>query len=161
MKTLRNISALMAATIISALSFGSCDALWDADVSYGTPYYGNGYYGWDGEWIPTLAGAPLISPYYYGGSAFPVGNYRPIYRPGDNPWGGPVNVRPPRPIIVPPNKPGGTVRPGQSNGNGPQILKPAPGATTFPNIKGSNPGIQLPPAGSGITFTPAKRPGTR
>lgn len=102
MKTVRKLSLMTAALLAGSVSLNSCDALWDADISYNDPYYyGNGYYGWDGEWLPTLADAPLISPYYYGGSAFPVGNYRPVYRPGDNPWGGPVNVRPPRPVTGP------------------------------------------------------------
>lgn len=158
MKTVRKLSLMTAALLAGSVSLNSCDALWDADISYNYPYYyGNGYYGWDGEWLPTLAGAPLISPYYYGGSAFPVGNYRPVYRPGDNPWGGPVNVRPPRPVTGPGNSIG-NIRPGQGAGNSnngrPGLLRPAPGASTFPNIKGSNPGIQLPPAGSGFKWTP-------
>lgn len=142
MKTPKSIFSIITAIAASAFTLSSCNALWDTDVSYGEPYYGNGYYGWNGEWLPTLAGTPVISPYYFGGASFPIGNYRPVFRPGDNPWGGPATVSPVRPV-TPPNGSIGNIRPGQPLNNGPSILKPAPGASTFPNIKESNPGIRL------------------
>lgn len=147
MKALRHTSILISAMLTMAATLNSCDAVWGADVSYNTPYYG-----WDSEWLPTLAGTPVVSPYYYGGISFPIGNPGPVFRPGDGPLGNPVNIRPNRPVrpVVPPaNGATGTLRPGQSSGNGPSVISPAPGASTFPNIKGSNPGIQLPPAGTG------------
>lgn len=142
------LSALIAAS--APIGLTSCDALWgtSVDVGSGSPY--DSYYGWDGEWLPTLAGAPLISPYYWGGSAYPVGNYGPVYRPGESPWGNQIGNRP---VTLPSNTPVGTVRPGigsgierpnirpsQSEGNTPMVL---------PDIKGANPGIVMPPAGSG------------
>jgi len=81
--------------------------MWDTSLS-DSPY--NNYYGWDGEWLPSLTGTPLLSPYYYGGSAYPIINWHPVYRPGTGPTGIPVAP----PAVIVPNRPGGNVRPPQT-----------------------------------------------
>ncbi len=149
MKALKHTSILASALLMMTAVLNSCDAVWGADVSYGTPYYG-----WDGDWLPALAGNPLLSPFYYGGTAFPIGNPKPVPRPGNGPLATP-NIRPSQPAIPPTNGAIGNIRPGQS-GNGPSISRPSTGGSSLPyiNINGSNPGLQTPPAGSGLRVTP-------
>ena len=143
------LGAILCAT--GAASLSSCDAVWDSSVS-ASPY--DYYYGWDGEWLPTLSGAPLLSPYYYGGTAFPVSNWRPIYRPGTGPMGGPVAP----PVVHVPNRPRGNVRPPQAS-NPITPSRPSNNSVVPPNPipTGSNPGIQLPPANSGMQYTPTSQ----
>lgn len=126
MKRINKILALTAATAAVAVSLSSCNTVWEASVD-ASPY--DYYYGWDGEWIPSLAGAPLVSPYYYGGTAFPVSGWQPVYRPGTGPWGGPAAP----PVVNVPNRPSGNVRPPQ---------KPT-----------EHQGTQLPPAKPGMQNT--------
>lgn len=152
-------SLAISAGILGAVMCGltACDTMWGTSVDVGgSP--DDYYYGWDGEWLPTLAGAPLISPYYYGGSAYPVGNWRPLPRPGQGPFGNPVN-----PVPVPPSRPNipvGNVRPGQPTPSTPSVPGNRPVAIPDHPINiGSNPGIQLPPAGSGFHYTPPENAG--
>ncbi|MCM1349421.1 MAG: hypothetical protein NC338_08420 [Firmicutes bacterium] len=148
--------ALISAAFVTAASaFSSCDALWGTSVEAGAP--DNYYYGWDGEWLPSLAGAPLISPYYYGGTAYPVSNWRPVHRPGNN-WGGQGGAQ------LPPPSSGiasGNLRPGQNHVPTVQPSQtPVPSDNSIVPSKpinlGSNPGIQLPPEGSGMKYTPTQ-----
>ncbi len=143
--TMKRLSHIIPITFAATLcGLASCDAVWDTSLDSGTPY--SYYYGWDGEWLPTLPGAPLISPYYYGGSAYPIGGWGPVHRPGYGPVIAPVR----------PNTPSGTIRPGQSATPLPPAStrpsKPAVPANPLPT--GSNPGLQVPPPGTGITFHP-------
>lgn len=142
MKRLSHI--IPVAVAVAACGLVSCDAMWDTSFDTGSPY--SYYYGWDGEWLPTLPGAPLISPYYYGGSAYPIGGWGPIHRPVIGP------------AIVPsrPNTSSGTIRPGQpSTPVPPATTRPsAPVVPTKPLPTGSNPGLQVPPSGTGVIFNP-------
>lgn len=157
MKRTKHISLLAAIAAVTAMSLTSCDALWGTSVDVGTSpdYY---YYGWDGEWLPTLAGAPLISLYYYGGTAYPVSNWTPVHRPGYGPGALPPVSNPPIP-----NGSIGNIRPGQANAPVPlpdKVPVPTGGNNSIvpstPIPLGSNPGIQLPPAGSGMKYTPTQ-----
>ncbi len=136
------------ASVAAALSTTSCDALWGTSVDIGSSP-DDYYYGWDGEWLPTLAGNPVYSPYYWGGTSYPIGNWQPVHRPGYNPWGAPVGPAPSRP-----NRPQGNLRPGMGQPNQ-QPQRPPQNNQIVPSKPinmGSNPGIQLPPAGSGLKY---------
>lgn len=153
---MKRINLILTAIGAMMLSLTSCDAIWGTSMSYGPDDPTDYYYGWDGDWMPTLAGVPITSPYYYGGSAYPLGPWQPVPRPGTNTWGGPIYGGGSGPII---NRPGGNVRPGQT------VTTPVPSTPSvpstpdipqtdqkLPNINGSNPGIALPPAGSGYIY---------
>lgn len=140
-----NILSAIAAAAVGAMSLTSCEAVWDTSVS-SAPY---GYYsGWDGEYLPVLAGTPITSPFYYGGVSYPLGAWGPVHRPGTNPWGGPVN---PGPAPMP-SRPNGNVRPPQSAST-PVTLPSATPVPSHPVFENTNPGLQAPPAGSGLHTT--------
>lgn len=147
-----NLSTIAVGAILLTLT--SCDAIWGTSMSYGPDDPTDYYYGWDGDWSPTLAGVPVTSPYYYGGSAYPLGPWQPVAPPGTNSWGGPIyggNA----PVIT---RPGGNVRPPQSSTPTPSVPSTPstpvvpPAGTKLPNLNGSNPGIALPPAGTGYKY---------
>lgn len=147
-KHLHILTSLMALAA-GAVTLTSCGALWSSSVEVGgSP--DDYYYGWNGEMLPPLAGTPVVSPYYYGGTSYPVSVWHPVHRPGYGPWGNPVAPDRP-PVITVPNRPVGNQRPGQGS-------RPSQGnATVVPSTPiplGSNPGIQLPPEGSGMKYTP-------
>lgn len=148
-----NLSTIAVGTILLTLT--SCDAIWGTSMSYGPDDPTDYYYGWDGDWSPTLAGVPITSPYYYGGSAYPLGPWQPVAPPGTNSWGGPIYGGGNAPVIT---RPGGNVRPPQSSTPTPSVPSTPstpvvpPAGTKLPNLNGSNPGIALPPAGSGYKY---------
>lgn len=128
------------AFMLPALS--SCDAMMIGATVDSGPAPGSYYYNWADYGLPPLASVPVTSPFYYGGPSFPIGGPRPVVRPGQGPMGNPVN-----PVPSPaPNIPGGNIRPGQVNR--PVTLPEHP-----VNI-GSNPGLQAPPAESGLNLRP-------
>lgn len=128
------------------MTVSSCDAVWGVDA---TPdnyyYYGAGI---DNEWYPSLPGAPLLSPVYWNGQLYPGGLLPPSTRPG---LSGPVY-----------NGPSGNVRPGVTRPTPsvpvtpPAAQPPVPSTPSVPTgnmrpgmLNGSNPGIAMPPAGTG------------
>lgn len=138
------LATVAAATATVALT--SCGALWDTSVGVEA---GGPYYEWDGEWLPTLAGDPVYSPFYYGGTSYPINTWQPIYRPGLGPWGGPAGG-PAAPLPDGrPDRPSGNVRP--STPSVPSTPSAPATRPLYPSnpLDGSNPGIQLPPAGTG------------
>lgn len=152
---MKRINLLLTAAGALLLTLASCDAVWGTSMSYGPDDPTDYYYGWNGDWIPTLAGVPVTSPYYYGGSAYPLGPWQPVAPPGTNSWGGPIGGGGNRPIV---SRPSGNVRPPQNPtptpsapSTPPSSVLPAPGQK-IPNINGSNPGIALPPAGTGYIY---------
>lgn len=152
---LRNVSGMMAAVGVAVvLSMASCDAVWtDSADDYG--YY-PGYYGIgiDNDWYPSLPGAPLLSPVYWGGQLYPGSALPPMLPP----------TRPGTPVYRP-NRPSGNVRPGTTPSvpSTPSIPS-APGRPgTLPGIPpqqvtGGEPGIVMPPPDSGFKPTaPGRR----
>lgn len=137
-----------------AASVAGCDALLsDASVEAGPGYYGAGVYH---DWYPSLPGAPLISPVYWGNQAYPGPMLPPLYRPTPAwpapPSGGSGNSRPAS---------GGNGNAGisfepatsETPGNRPAYTPPS-GTVAVPdhyiNINGSNPGPAiLPKTGNG------------
>lgn len=148
MKRLIKIFAAVTVTA-AAVTVSSCDAVWGVDTDPGDYYYYGA--GIDNDWYPSLPGAPLLSPVYWGGQLYPGGLLPPPTRPG---MSGPIY-----------NRPSGNVRPGIGNPTPPTPSVPSmPPATQDPvpsvpsapsvNIRpgmlnGSNPGIAMPPAGMG------------
>lgn len=162
MKTF-NILAVAASLLAGfGLLSSSCDAVWDASFD-DYPYYGD-YYGAgiDNDWYPSLPGAPLISPVYWGGALYP-GSTLPPMRPTRPGWNsGPVwnagsgNIRPGnpgRPVPLPEGPSGeGNVRPGQTTTPLPDV--PSSSGNIRPSgLGGGNPGIALPPEGMGYRTT--------
>lgn len=131
-------------TAMAATLLNSCDALWGVDIdSDYTPVY---TYGVGSEWAPSLPGAPLISPVYWGNAVYPGPPMPPL-----------THIRP-----VAPNRPSGNIRPGQTTPASPSgTIRPGTSASgehpivpSRPiNITGGQPGIALPPAGTGFTPT--------
>lgn len=149
------VATVLAATV--GMMVASCDALWDTSVGVdaGYPgYYGSGI---DSYWYPSLPGAPLLSPVYWGGQLYPGGVLPPLHptRPGGiGPVYGPIyngssgNVRPGgRPVTLPehPVTPPSNVRPSRP---GNSVLPPA-GTFNPGSVTGGQPGIAMPPANSG------------
>lgn len=144
MKRLNRLYALFAAA--ATLTLTSCGALIASD-SYG---YSPGYYGTglSTDWYPPLAGAPLVSPVYWGGQIYP-GSVLPPMAP----------TRPGSAATPPGNRPGGNIRPGAASipstlpdaipvpdGGGTSIVPSHP----IGNVGGGEPGIVMPPSGSGL-----------
>lgn len=127
-----------------SVSIGASSGWWPGDYGYG---YGYGPTYWNGTLYPgpVLPPDPFYRPEYRPVPSRPVrpntstGNYRPgSNRPGTPIVDGGATTLPDnRPITERPSTPsGGNVRPG--------------------NLNGSNPGIAMPPAGTGFETT---RPG--
>lgn len=127
------ISSLAAASLLT-----SCDALWGtASVDIDPGYYSAGIYN---DWYPTLSGAPLISPIYWGNQIYP----------------GPGSALPP------PQRPNAAWRPGANRPVGNSRPNAVPSTPSVPgqgrptiaipdhpiNLNGSNPGPALPPWGN-------------
>ena len=92
MKHFNRLYTLLAAT--TALMLTSCGALIATDsVGYTPGYYGTGL---STDWYPPLAGAPLVSPVYWGGQIYP-GSLLPPMAP----------TRPGSAAVPPANRPGG------------------------------------------------------
>lgn len=143
MKRINRLSAIILSA--AALSLTSCGAMLTTETYSPAPgYYGAGL---STDWYPPLAGAPLVSPVYWGGQLYPGSVLPPVAptRPG-------VAVNPPA------NRPGGNVRPSAGtpatlpdaipvpSGNSSSIVPPSrPG-----NVSGGEPGIVMPPSGSGL-----------
>lgn len=130
---------------VATAMLSSCDAMWgvDLDSEYPVSSYS---YSLGGEWRPSLPAAPLISPVYWGNSIYPGPAIPPAahwqqVRP-NSPSG---NVRPPQ---ATPTLPSGNVRPGSTT-SGETIALPSHPI----NATGGQPGIALPPAGTGYTPT--------
>lgn len=159
---LRNISGKIAAVGVAVLlTMTACDAVWtDSADDYG--YY-PGYYGIgiDNDWYPSLPGAPLLSPVYWGGQLYP-GSALPPMLPPTRP-GGPAYR---------PNLPSGNVRPGTTPSVPSVPSTPVPSVPSVPStsvrpgtlpgippeqVTGGEPGIVMPPAGSGFKPTPPGR----
>lgn len=153
---------MMAAAIVACgtamMAAPSCDGvLFDSSLDGSTGYYGVGY---DNEWWPSLPGAPLVSPVYWGGAAYP-GSWRPAVVPPGRPVARPPlvnagsgNVRPGNSGVrpTPPSRPTVPTRPGGNNNN--SVVPPA--GTILPGeVTGGQPGVVMPPEGSGM------RPGRR
>lgn len=143
-RILNKIVASVAAMGFAVISLSACDAMWDTSMDVVPGYYGVGF---DNEWWPSLPGAPLVSPVYWGGQIYPGSlappirpPYRPDYRPTPVPPsnGGIGNIRP-----------GDNTRPAQPSQPAKPIVPPAgtirPGAVT-----GGEPGVVMPPEGSGM-----------
>lgn len=144
----RNNITIVAAALFAGNLLSSCD-VWGSSVDMGMDP-NTYYYGWDGEYLPTLAGAPIYSPYYYGGTSYPIYNWGTVHRPGYGPWGSTA-------IPSRPNRPAGNTRPGGEPMPLPDKVPVPSGNSVVPSTPinlGSNPGIQLPPAGSGMKYTP-------
>lgn len=138
-------SNILVAAVSLMAGFGmlttSCDAIWDASVD-DYPYYGD-YYGAsiDKDWYPSLPGAPLISPVYWGGALYP-GSTLPPMRPTRPGWNS-------DPVW---NSGSGNVRPGQTTSPQPDL--PSSSGNIRPSaLGGGNPGIALPPEGMGYRST--------
>lgn len=153
---MKNLGTTLAASALIALAATSCDAMWGTSVDLSPDTYSvgvsttyPGYYNplyWGNDYYPGIG--------YYPGTVYP-GPVRP-HRPGWGIAGNPVN---------PPLRPGGSgsignVRPGSGNASTPTPLpdnRPinsgnsvVPPAGTFPNISGAEPGVVMPPSGSGM-----------
>lgn len=146
----RNSIIAIVASIMAATTMTACDALWDTSMDYDPGYYGVGI---NADWDPTLPGAPLLSPIYWGNQLYPGGILPPVGGFGPaRPYPGGIAGN--RPII---NRPTGNVRPAPSIPATPlQPSQPSnpSGSIAVPDhpidINGSNPGIQMPPAGTGL-----------
>lgn len=137
--------AWIAALLTGLTAMTSCGGLWTASAGSGPAYYG---YGIDNDWYPSLPGAPLISPVYWGNRIYPGASLPPL------PPGGGVA----KPPVA--NQPVGTVRPGVPGNVTPSAPGRPGGSVAMPSggfnpdaITGGEPGIQLPPAGSGMKPT--------
>lgn len=145
MKRINYLSTILIAA--SALTLSSCGAMLTTDTYVGTPgYYGVGL---STDWYPPLAGAPLVNPVYWGGQLYPGSVLPPnaptppgaaVNPPYNRPTG---NVRPPasRPATLP------DAIPVPSGGGNSSIVPPA---NNVGNVNGGQPGIVMPPAGSGL-----------
>ncbi len=146
----RHILKSSALLTLAASITGCGAAYWESSSDYtsgGYPIY-SGYYG--NDWYPSLPASPGLLPVYWGGSTYPapVPVYRPAYRP------------------VPPvvNRPSGNNRPSLGGepvprpDNRPVIERPVvPPSGGIPpeQITGGEPGIVMPPPGTG--FRPGRR----
>ena len=145
--TAMKLSHFISAAAIAAVSIplSGCGALLTTDTYLSTPdYYGVGL---STDWYPPLAGAPLLSPVYWGNQIYP-GSVLP-----------PAAPVPPGSSINPPmNRPAGNVRPSASR---PVTLPdnvpvPAGGNSSIMpshpigNPNGGEPGVVMPPSGSGL-----------
>lgn len=151
------MAACAAALGIAVSSLTACDAMWDTSMDLSPGY--SGYYGvgFDEGWLPS--GGLWGSPVYWGGGYYPGGvlppvrpPYRPSYRPNPSPPiinGGIGNVRPGSGSV--PSQPSVPERPSQpSTPSTPSTPSVPSGGNVRPgNLNGSNPGIALPPPGTG------------
>ena len=135
--TLRTAIAIIAAT----LTLSSCTAEWGADLSssagdayyYDTPFYYGPYY------------TGTTYPYYWGTPAPVWTNHVP--RPGGNAW---------QPAPTPaPSRPTGNIRPGATGNTTGSIIPPA-GTIRPGSVTGGQPGIAMPPAGTGTVPAPGR-----
>lgn len=160
MKALKHIALLTVG--VAAMSLASCDAVWtDSADGYVPGYYGVGI---SSDWYPSLPGAPLISPVYWGNQLYPGSILPPPVRPPYRPVG---------PIIGgnAPTRPGGNVRPGVTPPANPaptpsvpatplkpaQPIVPPSGSIPPSQVTGGQPGVAMPPAGSGMRPTTSGR----
>lgn len=131
-----------AAFLTGIATMTSCDVMWGIDTDPDYPgYYTSGIYN---DWTTPLPGIQ-VSPYYWGGQLYPGAPlpYPPLI------GGGPTRPG----TVLPPNRPIGNQRPANNAGI-PVTLpdnKPVPTETQpgLPNITGGEPGIAMPPAGTG------------
>lgn len=143
MKSNNILSTIIIAS--ASILLTSCGAMLSTDTYVGTPgYYGVGL---SSEWYPPLAGAPLVSPVYWGNQIYPGGLLPPT-----------APVRPGSAINPPMNRPSGNVRPTPStpttlpdaipvpSGNNSSIVPSRP----IGNPTGGEPGVVMPPSGSGL-----------
>lgn len=146
MKAKSGIGVAFAGVVLMSLTvMTSCGGLWTASAGAGPDYYG---YGIDNDWYPSLPGAPLISPVYWGNRIYPGASLPPL------PPGAVAN---PGPVV---NQPVGNVRPGNAGSVKPTLPVTRPGSVVPPSggfnpdaVTGGQPGVQLPPAGSGMKPT--------
>lgn len=136
-------SALAASIILVASTLTACDAMLGTSVDVGPDYYGSAI---ANDWYPSLPGAPLVSPVYWGNQIYPGGAILPPIPPVK------PNYRP-QPVY---NGPVGNSRPGQA------ATPSAPAQSSTPvalpshplNVSGGQPGIVMPPEGSGYQSIP-------
>lgn len=134
MKRSKLFSAIMAGA--TALALSACDSLWTStSVGVDPGYYGAGVYN---DWYPSLSGAPLISPIYWGNQIYPGPSVLPAHRPtaawNPGPW-----------------RPSGNIRPGAGVNN--PAPAPAPSAPSNPNLPATRPAYR-PSQGSGNNIVP-------
>lgn len=143
------LSAIIFITSIAGLA--SCDAVWGTSVGYDDGYYGSSIFN---DYYPTLSGAPLISPVYWGNQIYPGALLPPSLPPSR-----------PGTISGAWNRPGGNVRPGSGSvsvptplpdntpvpsGSGSSSVVPPAGTIRPGAISGGEPGVVMPPEGSGM-----------
>ncbi len=137
------LSAILAGA--TALTLSACGTLWTStSVGVDPGYYGAGIYN---DWSPSLTGAPLIAPIYWGNQIYPGPTVLPAHRPTAA-WG-PGTLRP-----------SGNVRPGTGVGTpNPGPALPAPSAPSAPapspNPPSTRPAYQ-PSQGSGNSIVPSR-----
>ncbi len=138
-------SILTGVTAIMALAMTSCDAILEPSSTSTYPY--NDYL-IGSTYLP--APPPPAGPLYWGGGPLYWGN-GPV-APGTN---GPVNRPAGRPVTIPMNRP--VTLPDHTPVDNPVTQPIVP---SRPIGGSSEPGIVMPPSGSGLTGTPT-RPGGR
>ncbi|MCM1291976.1 MAG: hypothetical protein NC111_04035 [Bacteroides sp.] len=151
MKRGKFLKALSMAAVVASLT--ACDAIWTSDMVGDPGYYiGSSY---SSEWYPPLPGAPLINPVYWGNQLYP--GPIPVRPSISNTWRPTGNVRPVNPgnsgststpVPLPDNIPVGNGG-NAGSGNSRPSNSVVPPAGTFPNIGSAEPGIAMPPAGTG------------
>lgn len=147
---------IIAPAAIMMMLATACDAMWgtsfdmspdDYTIGVSTAYPASGIYNplyWGNDYYPGIGYYPGIypSPVRPVRPGWGIGGNRPIQPPTRPGTGAVGNVRPGSgagtPVPLPDNRP---VSPGNS------IVPPA---GTFPNISGSEPGVVMPPQGSGM-----------
>lgn len=135
----------LAATSLLALAAASCTGLWDADVSADSGAY---YYD-DSPFYNAPYYSGTLYPYYWGYDyTTPVWPVNRVPRPGGPAWSTPA----PLPGGGA-NRPGGNIRPGNGTVNRPVTLPENNGrpVESIPphRVTGGEPGIAMPPAGTG------------